>query len=207
MLVEIWGAVAEDGLLFDGSRHQIWCADRWGWHNCKTMSTGLDLQLLDKKECNETEHNVVKPVPEGGSSQNTLRKPTQTHREHVNATQKDSSPAGNRTQEPAVRQCNDPPTGHLRKLCQDFHFLSHLPILLNEKTQKCRQHICNLINVMLHWERFFFTLPVALWDLWAISSRCLLKLTVTLLTLWCSAGRILYYVYCLTLAYWNANIR
>ena len=56
------------------------------------MSAGLDLQLLDKEKCNETEHNVVKPVPEDGSSQNTLRKPTQTYREHVNTTQKDSSP-------------------------------------------------------------------------------------------------------------------
>lgn len=46
MVVEIWGAVAEDGLLFNGSRHQIRCADRRGWHHCETMSTGLDLQLL-----------------------------------------------------------------------------------------------------------------------------------------------------------------
>lgn len=48
MLVELWGAVAEDGLLFNGSGHQFWRADRWGWHHCKTMSPGLDLQLLDE---------------------------------------------------------------------------------------------------------------------------------------------------------------
>lgn len=46
MLVEIWGAVAKDGLLFNVSAHQIRCADRWRGHHCQTMSTGLDLQLL-----------------------------------------------------------------------------------------------------------------------------------------------------------------
>lgn len=47
VLVEVCWAVAEGGFLFNGSANQIWCTDRWGWNHCKTMSTGLDLQLLD----------------------------------------------------------------------------------------------------------------------------------------------------------------
>lgn len=46
VLVQVGGAVAEDGLLLDGSRHQIRRADRRGRH-CKAMSAGLDLQLLN----------------------------------------------------------------------------------------------------------------------------------------------------------------
>lgn len=48
VLVELWGAVAEDWLLFNGPGHQFWRADSWGWHYCKPMSPSLDLQLLDE---------------------------------------------------------------------------------------------------------------------------------------------------------------
>lgn len=47
VLVQLHGAVANDGLLFNGSAHQIRCADRRGGHHCKTMGTGLDFQLLE----------------------------------------------------------------------------------------------------------------------------------------------------------------
>jgi len=47
MLVEIRGAVAEDGLLFNGSAYQVRCADGRGSNHCKTVGTGLDFQLLD----------------------------------------------------------------------------------------------------------------------------------------------------------------
>lgn len=46
--VDLWRAVAEDWLLFNGPGHQFWRADSWGWHYCKAMSPCLDLQLLDE---------------------------------------------------------------------------------------------------------------------------------------------------------------
>lgn len=45
VLVQVGGAVAEDGLLFDGSRHQVGGAERRGDHG-QAVSAGLDLQLL-----------------------------------------------------------------------------------------------------------------------------------------------------------------
>lgn len=45
-MVELWGAVVEDGLLFNDSAHQLRRADWWRWHYCETVSTDLDLQLL-----------------------------------------------------------------------------------------------------------------------------------------------------------------
>ena len=46
LLVEVWGTVTKDGLLFDGSCHQLWGAEGGGCHHNKTMSPRLHLQLL-----------------------------------------------------------------------------------------------------------------------------------------------------------------
>lgn len=48
VLVELWGAVAKHGLLFNGSGHELWRTDGWGWHHSEAVSPGLDLQLLDE---------------------------------------------------------------------------------------------------------------------------------------------------------------
>lgn len=60
MLVEIWGAVTKDRLLFNGSCHQIWCADRRGGHHCEAVSPGLHLQLLhDGQNCDVSNAAVI----------------------------------------------------------------------------------------------------------------------------------------------------